>query len=341
MQIDDILLTVYIGQEVNYSRGVLYEFRRKSQFSENENKIIDSLIEKELVKRTQPYSVKSLITLVTTRAGKDKSRTLIQEMLLRDSTLLDELNGIPKKALGFLLVNLDYGIFEKSRSKWFRDWKDFILHVTNMFDYSIRFCQILKQHGLAVLTHDYVSSHGGRIDPEKYVIPEEVREYLTKNVNLDPFNNKEINRSILFYILYKIKNDILPIKDDGRRRNNYWNLLRALPFDESTIKSLIDEFHKKNITTAYSKIEDEQFLFSVLDQSRFDVTLNGLVEDFVSGIVKGRVVKPSVPVAKAPQFLQVHSDLFSLIGSFEIKFREYLINEMRAVFKEDKNEWYG
>jgi hypothetical protein len=341
MKNDDLLLTVYIGQEINFSRGVLYKFKDQSRFDENDNKIIDSLLDSKLVKENQPYtSLKSIVTLVTTKDGKDKARTLIQGTLQSHSTLLEELGEIPKKALGFLMVNMNSRIFEQFRQEWFRDWKDFVLYKTKMFDFSLRFCQILGKHNLAVLTDDYVSSHGGRIDPRKYVFPDEVKDYLTKTLNPNPFDYEETNQSILFYTLYKIKKEILPIKDEGKRRNNYWNLLRVLPFDESTIKSLISQFKEENITTEYSEIENEQFLFAIHDGARFDIKLDRMVEEFISRIVEGERTEPRVLLPKPSEALRMHSELFGMIGNFEMRFREHLINEMRPIFKEDKNEWY-
>jgi hypothetical protein len=340
MKDDHLLLTIYIGQEINFSRGILYKFKEKSRFGENENKIIDSLLDRKLVERKQPYTVKSIISLVTTEVGKREARRLIQEILQSRSTLLDELGEIPRKALGFLIININSRIFEKSRQEWFKDWKDFILYKTKMFDFSLRFCQILQKYHLTVLTNDYASSHGGRIDQEKYVVPEEAKDYLIRILKPDPLSNEEINQSILFYTLHKIRKDILPIKDERRRRSNYWNLLRVLPFDESTIKSVIGKFKEDNITTEYSEIENEQFLFSILDEARFDIKLDRMVEDFTSSIVHAERTGPRLLAPRAPEPLKMHSELFVLIGGFEMRFRAHLISEMRAIFKEDKNEWY-
>jgi hypothetical protein len=193
---------------------------------------------------------------------------------------------------------------------------------------------------LAVQTNDYVASHGGQKGPEKYVIPEELQGHLSKTLNLSPFNYEEINRSILFYTLYRIKHEILTIKDEAKRRNNYWNLLRILPFDETAIKELIDEFQKESITSEYSEIENEQFLFSILDEVRFDIKLDRIIDKFVSGVIEGETTESRVPIPKPSELLKTHSELFAVIGNFEMRFRAYLLNEMRAVFKEDKDKWY-
>lgn len=341
MEENDLLLKIYIGQEINFSKGILYDLKGRLRLSERENEVAKSLVDRKLVKIVNPYTIKSIRTLVTTREGKSKSKELIQQILDADSKLLDELYNIPQKILGFLLINIDYNIFEKTRSKQIRDWKDFILHKSRIFDFSINLCRILQKHKLAVLTNDYVSSKGGRIDPEKYVIPNEVREHLARNPKLIPFTHEEVNRSTLLYAVHRIKTGILPIKSDARRRDRLWNLLRVLPFDESVVKSMIDKFKDDGITTEYFEIENEQFLFEVLAESRFNVKLSKLVDDFVSELIKGRRREPTIPMEKITQPFKLHSELFALIGDFEMGFRSYLLNEMQAVFKEDKNEWYS
>jgi len=341
MKDDDLLLTIYVGQEINYARGVLYKFKDRSCFGDDENKIIDSLIERKLIAEKQPYSVKSIVTLTTTRGGKDEARKLIQEILRSRSTLLDELGEIPNKVLGFLTLNFNSRIFEKSRQNWFRDWKDFVLNKTRMFDLSLKFCQILEKHNLAVLANDYVSSQGGRIDPAKYVVADEVKDYVTNTLRPSPFDYEETNQSILFYALYKIKKEILPIRNEEKRRSNYWNLLRALPFGESAIKSLIRLFQEENITTEYSEIGSEQFLFSIVDETRFNIKLDGMIDSLISRVIEGERTRPHISLSEPSEPLKLHSELFGVIGKFETRLREYLIREMRAVFKEDRNEWYS
>jgi len=340
MEDNNLLLRIYIGQKINYSRGVVEEFKGKSLFTEEEKMIIDHLKGKKLIKKNQPYSIRAIQTLVTTKRGAIRSRELIENILQEDSTLIDELREIPRKALGFFLINLNQNIYEKSRRNWFLDWKDFMLYKTEFFNYSIHFCETLQKHQLAVLVHDYASTRGGRIDPEKYVIPDEVKEYLTKNLSLDPFTYEEILQANLFLTLYKIRHDILPIRNDGKRRNKFWNLLRTLPFDESAIEALVNEFQKMKITTPYSSIENEQFLFTILDEARFDVALNMRTRDFMSQIIEGTKKEFQVSVKRASSPFKTHSDLFGLIGNFEIKLREYLINEMSTIFKADEGMWY-
>jgi hypothetical protein len=139
--------------------------------------------------------------------------------------------------------------------------------------------------------------------------------------------------------MHKIKNDILPIAKTEARRNSFWNLLQTLPFDESAIKSLVDKFADERITTEYSEIDKEKFLFEILNGDRFKIRLSKLVDDFASELIEERKREP-VTFPEAPQRLKSHSELFVLIGNFETRFRDYLIKEMQASFKESKNELY-
>lgn len=337
-----MLLKIYIGQEVNYSRGILYKFKDQLRFDENQNKIIESLIHRSLIAEKQAYvNTRAIITLVTTKAGKEEAKKHLLRHLQDVTTMIKEIDEFPKKALGFLLVNLDTKIFGKDREEFVFDWKEFILYKTKMFEYALKFCQLLEKNNLAVLTNDYVSSHGGRIDPEVYVIPIEVSEYLTKNLNPKPFDYEETKQALLFYTLFSIKNDFLNIKDEERRRNNYWNLLRTLPFDESVIKSIVSQFQRENITTEYSEIGNERFLFSILDHSRFNIKLEKMIETFISEVIEGKRAELNVNLPYEPsELLRTHSELFAKIGNFEMRFREGLISEMRTAFKENKDEWY-
>lgn len=340
MQENDLLLKIYIGQDINFSRGILYEFKDRLYFKENEVKIIDSLIKKKLVEKVYPYTIKSIRSLVTTIKGKRKSKELIRKILDNDSTLLDELYTIPQKTLGFILINLDNDYFDLTRNELVSDWKEYILNNSQMFNFSIKFCQILQKHKLAVLTKDYVSTRGGRIDEERYVVSDEAKKYLTQNLRLIPLDKQEINKSVLFYTIYKIAQEILTIKNEDKRRNSYWNLLRGLPFDESIIKSQIKKFKEEKITTEYSEIDNEQFLFKILNLSRFEAKLDKLVHNFVSQMIEGKRKEPAIRVEKTVDPFRLHSELFAIIGNFEIGFRTYLINEMKATSKKDEKSWY-
>lgn len=313
MEEDDLLLRIYIGQGIYPSRGMLYDFHGQILFTQAENAVISSLVSKNLVEITYPYSsLKSMRALMTTDKGIVESKKLIQQILDTDSVLLDELSAttVPKKVMGFLLINLDYNVFEKTRnqSQYVGDWKDYIwnqildhtLNQKRIFDFFMEFCQILERHKLAVSTNGYAASKGGRKDEEKYVIPNEIREHLTRNLRLIPFDNEEINQSILFYTMYKIKNDISRISKDEARRNSFWNLLRTLPFDESVIKSLVNRFKDEKITTEYSEIDKEKFLFEILDRPRFEIKLSKLVDNFVSELVEGKKKETTISPEKRP-----------------------------------------
>jgi len=73
MEENDLLLKIDIGQEINFSRGILYDFKGHLRFSEEENEVIRCLVDKKLVKIDYPYTIRSIRTLLTTREGKAKA----------------------------------------------------------------------------------------------------------------------------------------------------------------------------------------------------------------------------------------------------------------------------
>lgn len=340
MDEDDLLLKIYIGQRINYlSGGILYKFKDKFYFNEKERKTIEILKNKNLIEIICPYSVKSISSILTTKNGTELASNMIKGLLVKDSTLLKELEIIPKKVLGFILINSDDLTFEKNKSEWALDWKDFIFNSKIILDFSIEFCRILEKHRLAISTNDYVSTKGGRVDPEKYVIPYEIKDYLINRLKLTPFDPQETNKSILLYSIYEIKG-IIDIRDNARRRNNLWNLLQVLPFHESVIKHMINKFKEENITSEYSEINNEKFLFTIFDDTRFDIKLNQLVDNFIQELIQGGKVDYDIPLPKYETLLRMHSELFILIGEFETQLRNYIVNEMRVALKAEKDEWY-
>ena len=88
-----------------------------------------------------------------------------------------------------------------------------------MRDYSIELCELLVKNNWAILTDDYVTTGGGRIDPKVYIIPVEVTDYLIQKINLESFNEQETNRAILLYTLKTIETEILNIYNEGKRRD--------------------------------------------------------------------------------------------------------------------------
>jgi len=332
-----ILLRVYIGQNIN--EGLLYKFKDKLYVDPSEKEVINSLISKELIKEIDPYSsIRSIKTLITLKDGSSLGKKIIEEKLKEGNKMTNELKDIPKKILGFLFLNIDSLIFNlEEDEEWISEWEDFLLNNKNVAEFLNKLCKTFEKYGLAVLTHNYVSSKGGRIDPLEYVIVSETKDYLVSNFNLSPLNQIEIKELTLLYTFYQIKDEILEIEDDDRRRNSFWNLLQGLPFDESSIQKLAKEFEEEKIITRYQRISEEKFLFNILNKKKFEEKLNSLVDEFVLGISRDLVSDGDL--VKAKDIFQLHSELFSLIGNYEVKIRKYILNEMKTEFFKNGGDW--
>ena len=64
-----------------------------------------------------------------------------------------------------------------------------------------------------------------------------------------------------------------------------------------------------------------------------------MIDTFISEIIEGKRAEITFS-PKPSELLKTHSELFTVIGNFEMRFRLGLIGEMRAAFKENKDEWY-
>jgi len=336
------LIKIYIGQESNH-RGILYKFKDQIQVEKENALIIQALVSYGLVKEICPYSIKSIKTLITSVDGTLYGQELISEKLNLDSLLIDDLKIIPKKILSFFIFHADLGVGLEKENFLISDWEDFLIGNHKIFDYLLKFWKILEKRDLAVLVNDYASSKGGRIDPKKYVISSEVLGYIMNKFSLSPLEKNEFNKAIVLYCLWKIKDEILPIKDLDLRRNAFWNFLQVLPFDESLIKYFVDKFSKEGITSEYHGITEETFLFSLNDESKFDVKLNNLVDEFVVELSEETIDMSfkeldAIVFTSGQDLLKIHSDLFAILGNFEIKIRNYILNEMKVVSQ--KESWY-
>jgi len=340
----DLLLKIYIGQHINFDRGLLYKFKDMTYLSPEEEKLFSELEKKKTAITDYAYSsCHSIVTLKTTKSGNDRAKEYIKKILNQDTSLIEELiNAVPKKLLGFFILDLNESTFETSRSDYYYDWKSYFLNNGKIFDFYLKFIKILYQKKLAVLTHDYVATRGGRIDPEKYVISNEFKEYIVNKIRLKGLSKEEIKNISLFFGIYQIKEEILDIEDNERRRNRYWDLLQELSFNESSIKLIINEFAKEKITSNYSEIDNENFLFSIHDGARFDIKLGKLFEEIIQNIINENEKLSRFFINEPTQILERHAALFVLIGKFEIQIRKMIIDEMRLFSKNSQEkDWYN
>ena len=104
-----------------------------------------------------------ITSLKTTGEGAKKAQGILKDRIDASAEALKELNNIPTKILGFLILDLKTTIYKTEKKlKWYSHWKDFLLNTDRMFTYAKTFCYTLHAHQLATLTHDYVSTGRGR-----------------------------------------------------------------------------------------------------------------------------------------------------------------------------------
>ena len=147
----------------------------------------------------------------------------------------------------------------------------------------------------------------------------------------------------LFYLLFKIK-EILNIENSDIRRRNYWTMLQETKIDETQIKQIIDKFKSKEITTEYKRVTDENFLFQIKDIPSYDKFLTTIVDDYLTSVFEGKIkpiTKQKIQKAKFEKnsSLNNHAKTFVILGDFELRIRNFILNRMREGDEENK-EWY-
>jgi len=335
-----LLIKIYIGQKIN--EGILIEFKDKKYI--NEEKELESLIEKELIKKITPYkNIKDIVTAITLISGAEISQQIITSKLrTKGEEILKKICSIPQRIIGLFLCQIEETNFilkKDEEDNFIFDIDDFILNNEKVFNYLKDFCKILIEENLAVETNSYVSSKGGRVDSLECIICPEVRNYLINRLNLTSLTNLEEDKLNLIYSIYVIKDEIIEGKtDEERKRNDFWELLKRLPFDEVTLKENFLSFEKERIITPYKTIHEDEFLFKILDEKKYMEKLTKIMNDFIDSLSKSKFIL-STEMSKDKTTLKLHSELFSIIGEFETLLRNTLIEDIKLCFNKKEVDW--
>ena len=334
----EILKEIYIGQNIR-SEGI-----RKKHFKQEQLLTIEKLITlHKLVEESNFYKTN---VIKTTEKGETFGKEIIQEILNKTKELLlKELKNIPKPVLEFLFFDYPCPIYEISGERnYFSSWKVFLINIEKINENVNKLSDILSKFDLEVKTHYYVSTRGGETRNLHIIFPYELKDFLIISNLINHGLSEDVKEQIkLFYILFKIK-EILNIEDYDARRRNYWTMLQDTKIDETKIKQIIDKFNNKGITTQYKLVTDENFLFQIKDIARYDVFLKKLVDDYLTNVLEGNVkpiTKQKIQKAKFKKIssLNNHSKTFVVLGDFELRIRNFILNRMREGDEENK-EWY-
>lgn len=181
--------------------------------------------------------------------------------------------------------------------KFIFDWRDTILNDSRTLIARNKILKELKNLGLCVKTHYYVSTIGGELRDLYYVISPEIQEWLlTLKPELKGLEKHVKKKCIIFYFLTKRIPNLLRTSEPRSEeeinlvRQEYWNRLESASLTEEDIKPIIDDMSKKKITTGYRGLFAKDLPFEIIDEVGYKVYLKRMLIDQSSHIYLKKVV---------------------------------------------------
>lgn len=256
-QLLNALRVVYISEAIGYWGGI-----PSGNFNEIYSNAVDMLVRLGLIERTQiiegrqAYRCSSLGNIL----ASNFILKLIQNNREKINSLL---NQFPPKLVAFWsqygFSQIDYGKFE---GKAMKRSKNYLFELFDDTEISVKLTEIwneLEKIGLAVGSHDNVSTRGGELREHKIILPPEFIEFLRSYPY--PHLRTELGR----YKIFRILDDYSKMEDMSKSK-----LLKSisdLKIDISEIKNIVNEMYELGITTKY--LDSELVPFLIRKQEQF------------------------------------------------------------------------
>lgn len=327
----EILLKIYIGQNINRAGILQSEIREKEE--------TQTLLSEGLIKENHWY----LYQFLTTDKGSNIGKTLVMKKIEEVQNQLQKmLKDIPQKFLCFIVKRyISKGLAYKTQKPHFIDsWKDRIIIDNRIWILWEKFFTSLESAGLCVKTHDYVSTHGGEIRDLHYVISPEVQEFLVKTYSGVDFSEDQEDTLKLYQFLTSASR-YLTTDDIDFARQQFYELLKRYSITEDRIAGIINDMNKSGITSEYRGLLSEKKPFDIINLSRFQIYLDVNIIEPAVGILlgKGTKIKEFVIEEKMPSLSEVKSELgilesselgefYLLVSSFERELRAFIKNKL-------------
>ena len=324
----EVLLKIYIGQNINRSGILQSEIKEKEQTK--------ALLARGLIKENHWY----LDQFLATDKGSDIGKTLVKTRIEQHKDKLQiMLQEVPKKVLGFFIKRHISGklVFEtrKPRFVLIHSWEDYVLVNGRIWILWDRFLTSLVSVGLCVRTFDYVSTRGGELRDQYYVISPEIQEFLNRYAVSDFTPRQESALRLYPFLLFTSR--ILDTDSIDSARQRYYELLRDHSITESQLPGIVNDMNKQQITSEYRGLLSENKPFDIKDFGRFRIYIDkNLIEPAVDILLERRgKIKEYAIEEKIPSLSEVKSELgildyreqgnfYILVSSLERELREFI-----------------
>lgn len=164
---------VYIGQNIR-EYGIL----KQDSYLKQMTSVVQSLSSKGIIEEERWY--KFDVLRVSYRFMVPLKEIFEKDLQSKKEELRSALQSIPKTLLSFYVYEyLTEDIsFPVKEPDWLFDWRYVLLQNKTVSKYKRAFFKILIDFGLCVKTHSYVSTKGGELRDEEYVITSEIKRTL-------------------------------------------------------------------------------------------------------------------------------------------------------------------
>lgn len=281
-----VLKHIYIGQNIR-DEGIL-----QGDFSSFQHEI-DMLLRNNLIKENFWYR-HSLY--VTTAHGSRAARELVEERIEKYRKDAEGfLRRMPPKLMGFLVhtyfcKKLNYPV-SKSHLLCL-DWREPLLDDIRIWSYRDRVLSKLESMGLCARTRSYVSTRGGELREENYVISPEIRRFLVELFPGKGLVEEEQRMCQIYHLLNRVRR-IFDIADLKRLKERYWDEILRAGISEDEIKKTIDSMAKDGITSSYYGLLSDKPPFQIKEDTPFSIAIRTeLIEPVIRTLLEE---KPKVP----------------------------------------------
>jgi hypothetical protein len=327
----EIIKDIYIGQNIR-GDGIL-----QSDFDKFDIKPIASLLKCNYIKRDRCYG---LHLYCTTEKGSKIGEIEVTNLIDKNKEEMEEfLNEQPQKVLNFII---------REQSLKERSWK-FIYPVvaSDILDFNWKDClrksnklhrvwtsvlMKLEELGLCIRTHSFVTTGGGELREENYVISPEVFEFLVELCPQEAFTSTDKDYENLK--LYGVLSHFTYWSDYPR------DILREKLIDaeleKTKVKEIIDRMAELGITSEYRGFSSEA-PFSIKDEIRYESWLEkNLIEPVIGALLEQPKIGEEKDIAIKKEEKEVVKDITDVKGVIKPPIPP--LSDLKIFLGEDENK---
>ena len=278
----EIVKDIYIGQNIR-DGGIL-----QSDFDKFDIKPIASLLRRNYIKRDRFYGHHLYCTAEKgLKIGEREVTNLIDKNKEKIEIFL---SGQPQKILNFFIREQS---LKKSFWKFIYpvvasdildfNWKDRLRKSNKLHRVWTSVLMKLEELGLCIRTHSFVSTGGGELREENYVISPEVFDFLVELCPQEAFTltDKDYENFKLYGVLSYFTHWSDCPRDILREK-----LIEA-ELEKEKIREVIDKMAEAEITSKYRGFQSSEAPFSIKDERRYEDWLEkNLIEPVVEALLE-------------------------------------------------------